>query len=53
MSDKVHPDIQEMIDKIDRGEKLEVKVTKLKVPIVNGKEDWDNAKTISTERRTV
>jgi hypothetical protein len=53
MSNHVRKEIQDMIDKIDRGESIIGRITKMRVPIVNGEEDWDNAETISVEEREI
>ena len=47
----VRPEIQEELDKIDRGEKLGMKITKMRVPLKDGEEDWDNAEVISVEEK--
>lgn len=44
-------EIQEMIDLIDSGEPISERVTKMRVPIINGKKDWDNVETVSVEER--
>ena len=49
----VRKEIQDMIDKIDRGEPITERVIKMRVPIIDGKEDWDKAETVSVEERTI
>ena len=41
------PLIQELLDDIESGKPVKIKRTKMRVPIKNGKEDWDNAEKIS------
>lgn len=49
----VRKEIQDMIDKIDRGEPITERVTKMRVPIIDGEKDWDNAETVSVEEREI
>ena len=42
-----------MIDKIDRGESIIERITKMRVPVINGEEDWDNAEIVSVEEREI
>ncbi len=53
LGDRMRKEIQEMIDKIDRGEHMPYKVIKGRVPITNGEEDWDQAEFTSTEERVL
>jgi len=43
----MRPEIKEMLDDIKAGKPLKIKRTKMRVPIKDGKEDWDNAEKIS------
>jgi len=48
----VDPAIKELLDEIESG-KLKIKRTKMRVPIVDGKEDWDNAEKISEKEEEI
>lgn len=41
------PLIQELLDDIESGKPIKYKRTRMRVPIKDGKEDWDNAEKIS------
>lgn len=47
------PGIKEMIDDIESGKPIKVRVTKMRVPIKDGKEDWDNAEKISVKEEEI
>jgi len=40
-------EIKKTLKDIEDGKPLKVKCTKMRVPIKNGKEDWDNAEKVS------
>ncbi len=40
-------EIKEMLEDIESGKPVEIKRTKMRVPVKKGKEDWDNAEKIS------
>lgn len=41
--------IQELSDQMERGEPLIGRVTKVRVPIVDGKEVWDEAERVCND----
>ncbi len=48
----VDPAIKELLEEMKSG-KLKFKRTKMRVPIKDGKEDWDNAEKISEEEEEI
>jgi hypothetical protein len=44
---KIRPEMKELLEDIESGKPVKFKRTKVRVPIKNGKEDWDNAEKIS------
>ena len=50
---EMRPEIQEMLDDIKTGKPLKIKRTKMRVPIKNGKEDWEKAEKTSKKEEKI
>ncbi len=48
----MRPEFEELLEEMKSG-KMKIKRTKMRVPIKNGKEDWDNAEKISEKEEEI